>query len=229
MLAHEADEEIFMAELVMRGWNPCYMAHTPSFEVWLDRQDFAIWYEFLRKMLQLFQWQDGSTQQPWLLKAPEHMPHIDDLFKVFPDAIVVHCHRDPAVSIASLAVLNVASRRMYSDDVPPAESARFIIDHWAGHTRNYLEQRAKLEGQHRFVDISYRDIADNILPPIERICAAADIELSASARAAIRLWEADNPPHKQGVFHYSLEAAGLTEPQVRREFTEYTMRFGHLC
>ena len=229
MLAHEADEEIFMAELVMRGWNPCYMAHTPSFEAWLKRQDFHIWYVFLRKMLQFFQWQDGSLQQPWLLKAPEHMPHIDDLFKVFPDAIVVHCHRDPAVSIASLAVLNVASRQMYSDDTPPEESGQFIIDHWSQHTREYLAQREQLEQKHRFVDVAYREIANDVLSPVARIFDVAKLDLSDAARARIRHWETDNPPYKQGVFYYSLEQVGLTEEQVRRGFAGYIERFSHLC
>ena len=226
MEAHEPDEEVFMAELVMRGWNSCYMANTPSFEAWLNRQDFSTWYAFLRKLLQLYQWQDGSLQSPWLIKAPEHMPHIADLLREFPDATIVHCHRDPAVSIASLAVLTVASRQMYSDHTPPEESGRFIIDHWAKQTREYMEQRLVLEQKHPFVDISYREISGDVVSAVERIFSAAKLPLSAAARAGIQRWDANNPPHKQGLHRYSLGAVGLDEGDVNREFAEYIDQFG---
>jgi Sulfotransferase family len=80
MNAREPDEEMLMAELTMRGSFPCHALRIPSFDKWLRQQDHGTWYEFLFRMLQMFQWQDGSPQKRWLLKAPAHLGYITSLF-----------------------------------------------------------------------------------------------------------------------------------------------------
>lgn len=228
MNALEPEEEVFMSDLVMRGWNPAYVANVPTFAAWLEQQEFDTWYSFLRKLLQLFQWQDGSPKKAWLLKTPEHMPHVEELFRAFPDATVVHCHRDPVSSIASLAELTVAIRRMYSNYENREEAGRFTLQHWSENMEKYLQQRQQLESSHRFVDVSYRDIAGNTLAEIERIYRAAGIAPGHEERAAMLTWEAGNPPGKHGEFHYSLDSVGLDENRVRAGFAGYFTRFGSL-
>ncbi|MDD5175960.1 MAG: sulfotransferase [Sterolibacterium sp.] len=228
MNAREPEEEVWMEDLVMRGWNPCYLARVPTFEAWTGKQDYSTWYVYLRKLLQMFQWQDGSPQKTWLLKTPEHMPHMDLLFKTFPRATIVHCHRDPVTTIASLAALIVASRRMFSDDETSADAGRFALEHWSKNTQAYMQQRQLLEKQHRFVDIGYKEITGDVTAAIERIHAAAGLELTAEARTAMRAWEANNPPGKHGRHKYTLESVGLRESDIRAAFADYLERFGKL-
>jgi Sulfotransferase family len=225
MDSREADEEVFMADLVMRGFNPCYVAHTPSYDRWLMQQDFGIWYDYLRRLLQMFQWQDGSPSAYWLLKTCEHLPWIDDLARFFPAATIVHCHRDPLTSIASIAALTTASRRMHSDRVDPLEVGRWCLDHWASHMQRYLQKRPALEHTLRFVDVAYREITDDAIPAIERILGVAGIECSSTARAAMRQWEADNPPGKHGQHRYDLPTYGLNADEIRAAFADYRRRF----
>ena len=226
MNAREAEEEIWMQDMSLRGWGHVYAAKIPTFEVWTEKQDFETWYVFLRKLL--IQWHDESPQKRWLLKAPEHMAEMELLFKTFPDATVVHCHRDPAISVASLAVLTVASRGMTTDEKDYVDSGRFTLNHWASHTRAYLQQRKRLEGKHPFVDISYKEITGNIMAALERVHAAAGLKLTPANRAAVLDWEKNNPPGKQGTRSYSLSDVGLTEKQVRGDFAEYLERFKKL-
>ena len=228
MIAREPDEEVWMLDLVMRGWMPCYTATVPSFRSWSDRHGLGTWYSYLRKQLQMFQHHDGSPSKPWLLKAPEHLGQLDLLFETFPDATIVHTHRDPVVAIASIAVLTVASRRMYSDEPDPAEAGRFNLARWSQAMRDYLDERAALEGRQSFVDVPYTEITDDVMPAIERIGEAAGLELGAEAREAMRAWEADNPQGKHGRRRYALSEVGLSESEVREAFSGYLERFGPL-
>jgi hypothetical protein len=148
---------------------------------------------------------------------------------VFPEATIVHCHRDPVTTVASIGALTAASRGMYSDSGTLEEGGHFGLDHGATQTRGYMKQRALLEKRHRFVDVSYAEITGDILSAIERIYAAAGMDLSPAVPAAVRAWERDNPPGKYGKHRYTLESLGLTADQVRAAFAEYLERFGSLC
>ena len=224
------DTRIAYAEQVSAAMrcNPSYVANVPSFDTWLAAQDFGTWYVFLKKLLQLFQWQDGSSKKNWLLKTPEHMSHIEDLFKVFPNATIVHCHRDPAVSVASLAELTIAIRRLYSAHEDHHDVGRFTLERWSQNMNAYLQQRSRLGKNHRFIDISFKLIATNAMAQIETIHQAAGVELRDEARAAMLAWEAGNPPGKHGEFHYQLQNVGLDEAKVHAAFADYLDRFGAL-
>jgi len=228
MDAMAADEEVFMADLVMRGWNPCYSAKVPGFENWLEQQDFSPWYRYLGKLLRMFQWQDGSPQKPWLLKTCEHLPYLHELFAAFPEATVVHCHRDPLSTIPSLGALTAASWKMYADDIDDREAARFVLRHMEKQMKGYMAQRPVLEKRHRFVDVGYSEIVNDIHGVIERIYFAAGVELSPEARKAMAAWEAGNPIAKHGRHEYSLEKLGLRENEIRAAFADYLERFGGL-
>jgi hypothetical protein len=228
MLPLEPDEELFLQELVMRGWMPCYKAEIPSFREWTDEQDVRPWYDYLHRMLQMFQWQDGSAAKTWLLKAPDHMGHLDLLFERFPDATIVQTHRDPVVALASTAKLVLVSRRMHSDQVDAHGTGRFALEHWSGKLRGLVEERHRLEGAHRFVDAPYRDTQHRIMDVVERVCAAADLEVSTEARESMSAWEVGSPQNKYGRHEYSLDEVGFTEDEARTASAEYLERFGQL-
>jgi Sulfotransferase family len=228
MIPRDPDEEIWMMDLVVQGMMPCYTATVPSYKAWAAKQDAGIWYAYLRKLLQMFQWQDGSRSDQWLLKAPEHLGHLALLFETFPEATVVHTHRDPVVAIASIAVLSAASRRMYTDQDDPHEAGQFTLDYWSNHLRAYVEQRRELEDKHPFVDVPYREIVGDTMGAIERVFEAAGVVITDAGREAMLTWESDNPQNKFGKHQYALDQVGLTKDQVRAAFPEYLERFGPL-
>ena len=228
MNATEPDEEAFMAELAMRGSFNSHATRVPTFHNWMDSQDYTPWYVFLYKMLQFYQWEDGSPKKTWLLKAPAHLGFISTLFKIFPNATLVTCHRDPVTTIASIAKLSAEGMRMYSDHIVAENIGRFELESWSRHFQRYMAQRPALETAHRFVDIPYVEITGNAITGIERVYAAADSRLTSNSRAAMQQWEVSNPPGKHGRHSYSLEWCGLTADEVRAAFATYLERFGHL-
>jgi hypothetical protein len=81
----------------------------PSYQAWLDEQDMHSTYEFHKRFLQHAQ-SGGIRGGRWVLKSPAHVHLIDTLLDVFPDARIVHTHRDPIKVCASVASLTAALR-----------------------------------------------------------------------------------------------------------------------
>src|SRR6185295_10255517 len=73
---------------------------TPSFTGWqLENLDtLGRVYRLHRRMLQTFQHDsgggDGAAPRRWLLKSPGHLSTLAALFGEYPDARVIHTHRD---------------------------------------------------------------------------------------------------------------------------------------
>src|SRR5262249_9706276 len=91
--------------------------YAPSYEEWLESQDMVQGYRDYRRQLQLLSWQ--MPAEPLVLKAPAHLWYLDSLLAVFPDALVIHTHRDPLKIVPSYASLMSMLRSIGSDAVDP--------------------------------------------------------------------------------------------------------------
>ena len=72
--------------------------NVPAYRAWLDHQDFTPAYRHLRRMLQLLQWQKRRGESgagAGCSRRPRISGYLDTLLATFPDAHVVHMHRDP--------------------------------------------------------------------------------------------------------------------------------------
>ncbi len=72
--------------------------NVPSYEAWLAGEDMRPAYAFHRRFLQHLQWRAPGVR--WVLKAPAHVFSFDALLDTYPDARIVHTHRDPVTSVA---------------------------------------------------------------------------------------------------------------------------------
>lgn len=86
--------------------------NAPRYTAWFDRVDHTHAYEEFKAQLQLLQTQ-GPTDR-WLLKSPHHIFGIEALLKVFPDAMIVQTHRDPAKVVPSCCSLAQTTRGIAS-------------------------------------------------------------------------------------------------------------------
>src|SRR3954468_24774803 len=93
---------------------------TPSFMGWqLEHlETLGRVYRLHRRMLQTFAHEtpDPSPRR-WLLKSPYHVATLPALFAEYPDARVIHTHRDPRKFMGSLVSLLQVVRFMRSDHV----------------------------------------------------------------------------------------------------------------
>lgn len=225
MEARAPDEEVFLMELTFLGNLHAHGNEVPSYQAWSLRQSYRDWYAYLRRMLQLFQWQDECGGKPWLLKAPFHLAHLEELLAQFPHATLVHCHREPRTAIASMCGLFEASRTMFCDSVSAEAVGQTAMAIWPPFMQRYLDSREQLENTHRFVDLPYSRIVSDASACIAEVFDAAGREPTTQALAAMQRWESQNSQHKHGQHRYALERYGISNAEIDAAFADYRQRF----
>ena len=138
---------------------------------WLLERDSAAMYACQKRQLQMLNWRNPG--QRWALKAPAHMWGIDAVYKVFPDARFVWCHRDPVAVVASINSMNRQVMKMYAGDcshLPAGEIGMAVMEWYAQSLERGLAARATLPAEY-FVDCSQRELSEQPLAVVERIYA----------------------------------------------------------
>lgn len=162
----------------------------------------------------------------WVLKAPQHLRQLDELFQTYPGARVVRLHRDPVATIASTASLverasAIASRRA---DLNFGEELLEIFTDW---------QRKGDEGMasHResVLEVNYDELVSDPVQFVERIHAFAGFAVTDEHLQNVRTHLEHRPKHRWGVHKYSVERYGITEEEIRGALNPYMNRISQLC
>ncbi len=226
---HEAEEEIVFLADAFLSHIPEASTNVPGYRSWIDDQDFAPAYRWLRHMLQLLQWQKrqrGEPVRPFVLKTPAHLGYLDTLLAEFPDAHLVHVHRDPVDVIPSGASLNTTLWRTHGDDVDPHEVGRQWIERMGWSCDRAMAARDRLPAD-QATDVAFTDAVADPIAAASRVLAAVDLDVGDESRAAMARWIAqDHKRESLPVHRYSAGDFGLTDAQIRDRFAGYTDRFG---
>ena len=198
--------------------------HVPSYQSWLNRQSMLRSYEFHKRFLQHLQ--SKYMLDRWVLKSPAHLPAINELLEVYPDALIIHTHRDPARVMPSLASLNYAFRCMNSDSVDPARIGRDVMDVWS----LYLQRAVEARRQHsdkpdQFFDAHFEDTLRDPVDLLRRAYAHFGLELTHAARDRMAAFLAANPRGSRGVHRYEPKDFNLDLSEIRERFSEYCSEF----
>lgn len=224
MAALVPEEEVLVMEHSLLCWVPETTYHVPSYAAWLDKQDQTPAYRWLETALKHLTWQRGGQQDFWVLKAPHHLDCLDVLFSVFPDAKVIHSHRDPAETVPSFCSLVAHGWGVMSDRVDPLVLGRHWSEKLARMVDRALEVRAA-RSDAGVLDVHYRDLVADPLAVMARLCAELDLPWSESIRGDVGRWLADNAQHKHGLHRYAASDFGLDEAALRERFSAYRERF----
>ncbi|MEU6304216.1 sulfotransferase family protein [Streptomyces chartreusis] len=100
-MAAEGPEECTFA--LPHALMPLSQALIPEYTAWYRERDFTDDYRYLKQVFQVLQY--GRPRHRWVLKSPLHLGNLDALHRVFPDATLVWCHRDPVTAVASFCSL----------------------------------------------------------------------------------------------------------------------------
>lgn len=195
----------------------------PGYWAWLRRQDLSDAYEFERWFLQHLQ--SVHAGQRWLLKTPAHLMWLDTLLRIFPDALLVHTHRDPASVLASVSSLMYEFRSAMSDGVDPVAVGREQLEAWTWGLRRAMAVRNSV-AHDRVFDVHYRDTVDDPVGTVRRIYEHFGFEVTPDVERGVRTYLADNPRNKHGAHRYSLEEFGLDQAEVDAAFSAYREQFG---
>ncbi len=182
----------------------------------LARQDWTKSYARHRKNLQLIGLNDPEKR--WVLKNPSHLFALDAVFAVYPDALILQCHRPAETIMASMCSLAQHTTEGWSntfkDEVIGADSLETwsrgleTVQHRTRQAQSGAVLRCRLlrahprTDQHRGKDLlALRYRADD------------------EARAAIQRTDEESKQGPRAPKHtYSLADYGLTEEQVKERF-----------
>jgi Sulfotransferase family len=231
-------------------WSMLY--DTPAFTGWqlehlevLERV-----YRLHRRMLQTFQQgsgqqgsgqqgsgQQGSGQQGsgqhgaeprrWLLKSPGHLQTLPQVFAEYPDARVIHTHRDPRKFIASLVSLLSVLRFTRSDRVDVAELGPLMEVTYQMFLEQVIAQRA--DGtipNDRIVDSHFLDLMADPVSALRKCYEQLELEWPGGHDQVVRAYLDAKPKGKHGAHSYTFGDVGLDEAHVRDTFAKYVSHYG---
>jgi hypothetical protein len=198
----------------------------PSYAAWYAQADARPAYRFHRAMLQHLQWR--CRRDRWVLKAPSHLPVLDALLDVYPDARIVLTHRDPLKILPSVASILYSTMWVRSDAI----DADALLGWFTGETCLALIERAialRESGRvdpKQFFDVRYEDLVKQPIPTIAGIYAHFGIDFSAEAERRMREYLASKPKGKHGEHRYEFAHTGFDLTAERERFRAYRERYG---
>lgn len=180
-------------------------------------------YRYHRLQLQLLSL--NQPKRPWLLKCPWHLWNLETLMKVYPDAKLIHTHRDVAKAIGSQCSLSsrISARMKCHEDL--AEVGQFWVDYAKEGMRRGLAHRAGMP-ESRVYDLRLDDVRSNPGATLRRMYEHLDLPHSDGLCDTLTARSEEMPTLQSGVHEYSIETFGLTDDGVRSEFADYCERFG---
>ena len=224
MAAEEVDEcclvlrQGFVSNLWTCGWS------ATTYDLWRQEQSETHCYAHFERVLRLV----GSSDpyKCWLLKNPGHIENLDQLFATFPDAKVIHTHRDPAKAIPSLCALLIGNHALFEDGRLVERSWQMgarETEKWARALRRAEPVRQAHSGQ--ILDVVHSDFHRDPMGTVERIYAFAGLDLHDEVRALMVERITEKPELAHGAHRYVLSDFGPTAEAVRERFGDYVGRF----
>ena len=194
----------------------------PSYQDWLEGTSQRLAFDFHHRFLQHLQAKGPGAR--WVLKAPGHLFALEGLLERYPDARIVHTHRDPLRVMASMASHATVLRRAFSDKADPIKIAADWADRWARALDAFLAVRDRSPAA-QFLDVGFESIESDPLGTVERVYDFLGWPLTTEARSAMQSFLAANPKNKHGVHSYTLEQFGLSRATLTERFRSYCERF----
>lgn len=224
MLIGEVDEclNLLSQGFVSNRWACTWKA--PSYDAWWQTRSERSSYRWYADALRLIG--HGQSCKRWLLKNPGHICTLDLLFEVFPDACVVHTHRDPVRALASFSSIVSYSDRIYEGDlgnewctsIGPRE-----MEKWATGLSSAMPVRETHRG--RVFDLDHRRFVREPMRIVQEIYDCFGMTLTEETEKRMRARTAESPERKYGEHRYNLESFGLIKEEIEERYADYIEEF----
>jgi hypothetical protein len=227
---HPMEPDHIHEELELMGpdyasYNFEWLSMSPRWRDHYYASDQTPHYQYLRRVLQLLQWQRQTPGKRWVLKCPQHLEQLPSLLQVFPDATVVFTHRDPVAVIQSTVTMQAYTQRMQR----PRVEMRWLRDYWVARIERLLRacvrDRDRVAAQHS-VDSTFHLFMRDPWSVLQEVYARAQLPVTAAVRARLDQYLAAHPRGKAGQVRYDLQGDfGLAPRELRERFRFYSSRF----
>ena len=218
------EECVFLCDISFINTNFLGFWNVPSYHQVLAR-DATPAYRMHKIGLQALQ--HGTRGRRWILKAPVHLMHLNELLSVYPDAEFIINHRDPCKVMASMFSLLSAQFHLYSNktkDMQQAEAAA-MIDMYVHAFDHLIALRSDAAMNSRFVDVGYLDLERDPIGVVREVYAARGMNLTLKTQRAMEQWKAAHRKGRHGAHRYNLTNYGLSREYVLEKFDRYIKHF----
>jgi len=195
-------------------WRDHYYAH-----------DQTPHYQYLKRVLQLLQWQRRSPGKRWVLKCPQHLEQLGVLKRVFPDATLVFTHRDPVAVIQSTLTMCAYIQRMQR----PKIEMEWLREYWIARIEHLLRACVRdraLWPEPRSVECRFHLFMREPWRILEEVYAKAELPVTRAAHTQLDDYLLAHPRGKAGQVIYDLKGDfGVDPAQLRERLGFYFERF----
>lgn len=146
--AERPEECLHLFDKVCAGTTAFFITEAKSFAGWLLDNGIQHGYDFFKLQVQLLNWLRPGRQ--WVLKWPYHLWHLEALLQTFPDATVIHLHRNPGQSIPSVCSLAVAARAPFCERIDAVGLGEFWLNYCEAGLKRGLKGRQKANADQNF-------------------------------------------------------------------------------
>lgn len=197
-----------------------YWSMIASIPGWVPDMEAAM--RFHRVLLQTLQ--HGAEPRTWVLKTPVYLAMMDLLFATYPDAWVIHSHRDPVKTMPSGSSTLATVRWLRSDHVDVEGIAG--NDGMGRLLLALMDRRAKGELPDRIIDVHFANLMADPVKTVETAYAQMGREFRGEHADAIRRYVDDRPRGRFGKHAYTAEQWGFDEQVLRERMRPYTDYYG---
>jgi hypothetical protein len=199
-------------------------AQVPSYFDWLLREaDFQAAYRLHKTVLQLLQWRAPARR--WVLKYPNHMLAVADIRAVYPDAVCIVTHRDPAQTLASLCALTEQYRAARYETNDRLALGREMLGFVRAHIDRFMAYRDRVGGE-GIIDVDYYRLVADPVSTVVDIYGRTGMMVPDTVRSRLASWTDANPKGHRGRHEYRLADYGLDADALDAVFDDYRRRFG---
>jgi hypothetical protein len=199
------------------------LLHLPTYDDWYLGQDEAASYRRLADNLRLIG--ADEPQRPWLLKNPTHLLRMGSLLATFPDARVIHTHRDPVETFGSLCSMLAAYR---GDPAPGSEAARAIGPRQLRLYRQAVDHTMSIREHHpdAFFDVHQAELRSDPIGVARGIYVRFGMDWSDAVEARMRAWVDARAGSSPRAPRPDPADYGLEPDEIREAMASYSARYG---
>jgi hypothetical protein len=195
-----------------------------SHVIWDSQVDQRRGYRIHERILKMLQWK--NPRKRFVLKDPAHLGRIPLLLETYPDAKLVHTHRDPTKVVASTVSLMASNRLMRSESFDAAPLAEAMNDGQCAALEKCIKDRkAGRVPAEQIADVHFADFMKDPVAEVEKLYRHWGWDLSDQARANMTAFMDAKPKAQHGKHQYAY--AEVIDLDVERErFRKYTDHYG---
>jgi len=162
---------------------------------------------------------DGKNPKRWVLKSPVHLPYIDFLVQMYPDAQIIWNHRDVQSAVASSCSLVKHFQCLSHAKVDRKAIGQHVLSSAEVWLTRALEARRKYP--QNFYDLRFDDLIKDPVEAVHKVYERYNYDWTPDVEKAIRAKYADMPRNKHGEHKYTLAQYGITPETLESKLAPY--------